>query len=72
MIAWQGVKEDAGMTASIQICLADADASLLAALSVGVIVVLVWLSVHEYRRARRMRRRHEDKRRKHETYEQSP
>jgi hypothetical protein len=52
------------MTAFVEVFLADTDASVLAALSVGVVAVLVWSSVHEYRKADRKRRRLESKRRK--------
>jgi hypothetical protein len=52
------------MTALVQICLADTDASVLAALSVGVVVVLVWLSVQESVKAPRKRRLPKSKRRK--------
>jgi hypothetical protein len=52
------------MTAFVQICLADADVNVLATLSVVVIAAIVWSSVHEYRKARRKRRRLEGKRRK--------
>jgi hypothetical protein len=52
------------MIAFVQICLADTDANVLATLSVGVIAAIVWSSVHEYRKARRKRRRLERNRRK--------
>jgi hypothetical protein len=52
------------MTASVQICLANTDVNVVAALSVGVIAALVWSGVHEYQKARRKRRRLESKRRK--------
>jgi hypothetical protein len=52
------------MTAFVQIVLADTDVNVLATLSVGVIAALVLSGVHEYRKARRKRRRLESKRRK--------
>jgi len=52
------------MTPFIQICLADADANALAALSVGAVAVLVWSSVHDYRKGCGKRRQLESKRRK--------
>jgi hypothetical protein len=52
------------MTAFVQICLADADVNVLATLSVGVIAAIAWASVHEYRKARRKRRRLASKHRK--------
>jgi hypothetical protein len=52
------------MTGFVQIFLAATDANVLAALSIGVIAVLIWSSVHEYRKARRKRSRLENKHRK--------
>jgi hypothetical protein len=53
------------MTALIQICLADTDVNVLAALSMGVIAAIVLASLHEYREARRKRRRLASKHRVH-------
>jgi hypothetical protein len=63
MITRHDAQKDSGMTASIQICLAETDATVLAALSAGVIAALVWVSFQEYQKARRTRRRLESKRR---------
>ena len=51
------------MTAAVHVLLADADANVLATLSVGVIAAIVWSSVQESRKARRNRRRLERKHR---------